>query len=215
MINPLDRLLEPPDRGRQIDLQWGYITSTAPLRLRNEHEAAPIPATPSKLVDVFVGDRVYYVHSGKRLVILGRAGGGSSGWQDWTPTLTATSTNPTMGNSERLGRYVVRGDGTVSFSAKITIGSTFSVGDGMYMLPLPVPANPDLEWHARLHVVGANLVSGIGESFGYGKIEDGATVTRMFVRSNTSTATNLLRVRDDLGWEAGNRLIIQGEYERA
>lgn len=215
MINPLDQLLEPPVQGRQIDLQWGYITSTAPLRLRNEHEAAPIPATPSKLVDVAVGDRVYYVHSGRKLVILGRAGGGSPGWQDWTPTLTALTTNPTMGNSERLGRYVVRGDGTVSFSAKITIGSTFSSGSGFYMLPLPVPANSDLEWHARLHVVGTSLVGGIGESFGYGKIEGGASVSRMFVRANTSTATNLLRVEAGLDWSAGNRIIIQGEYERA
>ena len=112
MINPLDQLLEPPDRGRQIDLQWGYITSTAPLRLRNEHEAAPIPATPSKLVDVAVGDRVYYVHSGRKLVILGRAGGGQASW-DWRfgHPASVTSGWKTIaywpGNGRHMSRFTV------------------------------------------------------------------------------------------------------------
>jgi hypothetical protein len=70
-----------------------------------------------------------------------RRGGGGSAWTDWTPTLTAVTTSPTMGTGAvRTGTYEqvgkrVTARGTVKFG---TSGS--AAGSGIYEVSLPVTA---------------------------------------------------------------------------
>lgn len=212
MINPLDALLDLPE-GRHADLRfsWASVTNVNPLRIRLDHETQPLVASPSSLTQVSVGDRVYTVTWGGRIVILGRKGGG--GWQSWTPTITGPGV--AMGNSTRVGRYVVREDGGVVFSGKITFGSTFNRGTGAHSLTLPVPANVDggLEWNVGAHASSSTVLGGNGEGIGYGKIENGTTVTRMYLRRNDTTRSSLLRVGDETLWATGDRLVITGTYE--
>jgi hypothetical protein len=63
-----------------------------------------------------------------------------NGWGNaisYTPALTASTTNPTLGNSTVTGNYV-RYDQLYIVHVTLTIGSTFSVGSGTYYLSLPV-----------------------------------------------------------------------------
>lgn len=68
----------------------------------------------------------------------------SPGWVDYsaTFTLTATSVNPTKGNSLYVARYHLPGNGDmVHVQVRIDIGSTFSAGSGVYRFLLPFVAD--------------------------------------------------------------------------
>ena len=73
------------------------------------------------------------------------AGGGAafSSWAAWTPTLTATTTNPTLGTGgSATGRYVQNPDKTVNASGIILFGSSgVAAGSGEYLIALPVARN--------------------------------------------------------------------------
>lgn len=64
-------------------------------------------------------------------------------WQDWTPTLTATTTNPTLSNNSTHvyeGRYCRIGN-TVFFRGQIRAGTAgVDAGSGTYCIALPVTA---------------------------------------------------------------------------
>lgn len=69
-----------------------------------------------------------------------RRGGGGSAWTTYTPTLTATSSNPGMGSSPtRQGRYWRVGR-TVTCEVILKFGSSPSAGSGFYEVSLPVTA---------------------------------------------------------------------------
>ena len=59
-------------------------------------------------------------------------------WQSYTPTLTASTTNPT--NWTQAGRYTRIGD-TVVASFKLTAGASMTAGTGVYYAALPVSAD--------------------------------------------------------------------------
>ncbi len=57
----------------------------------------------------------------------------------WTPTIVATTTNPTYGTGAvREGWYIQRGMSCVG-SAIISFGTSMSGGSGFWSFPLPVP----------------------------------------------------------------------------
>ena len=58
-------------------------------------------------------------------------------WKTYTPTLTGSTTNPTIGNSVFDAAYTQFGK-TVHVRIKLTLGSTFSAGSGAYSFSLPV-----------------------------------------------------------------------------
>lgn len=62
----------------------------------------------------------------------------------WTPALTSTGTQPTMGDSVVGGEYTVIGP-LVTGYFNITLGSTFAVGTGNYLVapPVTIKPNPD------------------------------------------------------------------------
>lgn len=57
-------------------------------------------------------------------------------WTAYTPTLTALTTNPTLGNSTLTGKWVQAGK-TLHARINLTIGSTFVAGSGAYFFSLP------------------------------------------------------------------------------
>ena len=58
-------------------------------------------------------------------------------WADYTPTWTASTTNPSIGNGSILGRWIQVGS-LVVYLGKILFGSTTSAGSGAYSVTLPV-----------------------------------------------------------------------------
>ncbi|MCI3155547.1 hypothetical protein ELQ39_28145 [Streptomyces sp. GB4-14] len=60
-------------------------------------------------------------------------------WTAYTPTWTASTTNPSLGNAVLTGRYMKYGR-TVLVSIKLTMGSTTTYGTGLWRFALPTPA---------------------------------------------------------------------------
>lgn len=86
-------------------------------------------------------------------------------WQDWIPTMTAASTNPTF--SEAVGRFVRNGD-TIRGWGRLTFATA---GAGVYFVSLPTGVTPPgvLLGPAVL----TNTVSGVATRYSMGMI--GAT----------------------------------------
>lgn len=63
---------------------------------------------------------------------------GTTSWTSYTPTWTASTTNPTPGNMVATGSYQQIGR-TVNFVFKIVLGTVFNQGLGSYSFSLPVP----------------------------------------------------------------------------
>lgn len=74
-------------------------------------------------------------------------GTGLLAWTSYTPTLTASTTNPTIGNSVWDAAYCKIGK-TVHVRIKLTLGSTFSAGSGAYIFSLPVTPKSSTEYAA-------------------------------------------------------------------
>lgn len=60
----------------------------------------------------------------------------SDPWTAYTPTWTASSVNPTLGNGTLVGSYVKAGRLVIG-DIRLTIGSTTTVGTGSYSFGLP------------------------------------------------------------------------------
>ncbi len=70
-------------------------------------------------------------------------------WTDYTPTWTATTTNPTIGNGTIVGRYS-RIQNLILVQFNITFGSTTAKGSGQYRISVPVTAAATLSPYAVL-----------------------------------------------------------------
>lgn len=96
----------------------------------------------------------------------------------FTPTLTASSVNPTMGTGSTVtGDVHYNGDFYLAFF-NVTFGTASSgAGTGTYQLDLPAELTIDAEWAANVAV-------------GQAEINDSGTAIPMEIR--TSTATRLI-----------------------
>ena len=91
--------------------------------------------------------------------------GGSFGtWTTWTPTLTASTTNPTLGTgSITAGRYVQNGK-VVTAVAYIQFGSSgAAAGTGSYRVSLPVNATA----YTRSYGMGSGAFIDVSAANGY------------------------------------------------
>lgn len=127
------------------------------------------------------------------------------GWTDYSASfaLTAVTTNPTKGNSTYSARYRRSSGGDIIFyEGKLTIGSTFSAGSGVYRFSVPVNASAT----AIANVVGQAYIFDSGtanrqgtikfEAAGYFNIylhDSSAAITH--TGSGTAWATN-----DTISW---------------
>ena len=131
----------------------------------------------------------------------------SSAWTDYssTFTLTASTSNPTKGNSTYDARYRQVGK-TVDVDIAITVGSTFSAGSGTYYFSLPV-AMRDLK-----HGTGSCYILDSGSQDKPGGIPFGDTVNRLAVIKNDGqpVAHNFPQV-----WATGDQIRLTFRYEVA
>jgi hypothetical protein len=129
-----------------------------------------ITAPEEGMVAVLTGDDLVTIRSGSAWVEYGRYGA----WQSYTPTWT----NLTVGNGTVVTKYVRVGS-MVTYTGKITIGSTTSIG-GFVSVALPVNAQDAfMNGSARYNddgtrnYVGAVSVSSVGTSLGFTHSESG------------------------------------------
>lgn len=136
------------------------------------------------------------------------------GWVDYSSsfTLTATTTNPTKGNSTYTAHYRrPSGSDLITVRVKLLIGSTFAAGSGTYLFLLPVAAS-------------TNSING---SAGAALVNDNGTAYVDFIATlQDSTHVWLTRASVDLGgpldntgpgtaWATNDGIRFQIDYEPA
>lgn len=133
------------------------------------------------------------------------------GWIDYSSSfvLSATTTNPTKGNSTYMAhyRYPAGGD-IVTVRIYILIGSTFAAGSGLYRFSLPVPASAN----SILGSVGMVFCSDTGTAgrMGVAKfVASNPTQLEIFPDNNGSPFSNTI----PQVWAAGDWISLQMDYE--
>lgn len=131
-------------------------------------------------------------------------------WTTYTPTWTAATTNPVLGNGTITGRYRKIGR-TVHMQIDLTMGSTTTYGTGAWSLTLPVAAGASTGSR-----IGVAQALGASRFPGQVVISAGATATSPFFPatsavSNLSSATSTVPIT----WATGNELRITATYEAA
>ncbi|MGV3564220.1 MAG: hypothetical protein ACO1ON_13160 [Nocardioides sp.] len=193
----------PPD-----PWQWATVTQASPLRVRLDGEPNPLPVTPESLVQgLVVGQRVWCQIRGRRVVVHGTPD--TPPWLDFTPALTAATTNPTgftaTGRWGRSGRLVV-------MLLNISAGGGFTPGSGVYNVSLPTPA--------RVLGVTSGAVRGYDASTGNAHLGlrcSVATATTLSMQYTTSFGGTLNNVfhGGPWTWAAGDILDGWFLYEAA
>jgi hypothetical protein len=125
-------------------------------------------------------------------------------WTAYTPTWTAATTNPTLGNGTLEGHYVKAGR-LVIYRIRLLFGSTTTVGSGAYNFTLPF--------------------SGTGhDPAGQGMARDDSAVSHMpvFSRLSGSAVIDLftgagavVTAAAPFTWATNDRISVTGIYEAA
>lgn len=113
-------------------------------------------------VNPAVGDviRIDQSSSGNWLAMGRIASQANTGWTAYTPTWTASTTNPVLGNGVLVGRYQRIGR-TVTVHINLTVGATTTVGSGDYSFALPVQAaNVGCSFIGNAHMLGGSRWGG-------------------------------------------------------
>ena len=154
-------------------------------------QAANIEALTSA-VEAYVGDAV-----------------GAGAWTAYTPTWTATTSAPAIGNGTRVGAYIRIGR-MITFRARIVMGSTTTFGSGQYSLGLPVApaAGPRLRLPALLYDVSAG---GDFDAVGLGL--GGSTVVLGCQSTTAGAKYRAVEPAVPFTFAAGDSIDLAGTYE--
>lgn len=150
-------------------------------------------------------------------------------WDAYTPTWTASSSNPSIGNGSIYGRFTLLANKRCAFRIGVAMGSTSSGGTGSWSWSLPYTAHATGEqWGVAKMYVSALSQSFLGECL----IGASATTCQVYTpRDDTHSAASATACRNaDASAAAGtgiptvagsypltngSNLYIQGEYEIA
>lgn len=126
-------------------------------------------------------------------------------WASYTPTWTAASVNPTLGNGSITGNYMSAGKLTF-YRIKVTFGSTTAAGTGAYSFGLPTAAI-----ELRMPCGAVTAFDNSGSTTDTGQVS--------VIGSNTVAAYNNAGSRFSptvpYTWANGDTIIIAGSYEAA
>lgn len=130
-------------------------------------------------------------------------------WTAYTPTWTASSTNPSLGNGTLTGAYIQIGK-TVHYRIRLRAGSTTTFGSGVYRFSLPVTT--------------VATFAGAGEIIGQASLLDNSASSR-YVRNAYTYDDTKVSLVDEGGTGVSNsvpftfatldNLSIVGTYEAA
>jgi hypothetical protein len=137
---------------------------------------------------------------------------GAGVWTAYTPQLTATTTNPSLGNGTATGRYAQIGK-LVYFWAQITFGSTTTRGSGSYQVSLPVPQyTPNYNQIVQADIATAN--SGT-EFVSRGRLTGNKVYPLQILSSTSSTDMTWVSSTNPATMPAGAFIRVSGFYEAA
>jgi hypothetical protein len=125
-------------------------------------------------------------------------------WSSYSPTWTASVTNPVLNNGTIDGRYKQVGK-TVHFYINILMGSTTTFGAGDWRVSLPITAQNAFNVIANAMYLDNTVQWYEGSAF---NSFTGSTTTLTMYYTNT-TVSNIA----PFTWASGDYLIITGTYE--
>ena len=133
--------------------------------------------------------------------------GVQAAWTAYTPTWTATTTNPTLNNGTLVGKWQRLGK-TYLYRINLTMGSTTAFGTGSYLFALPAAVHAD-------YTAGNHMGNGV-------LLDVGVNWNQAAAAWNSSTqifvlATSNLQVSNTVPftWGSGDKLSLAGEPEAA
>lgn len=166
--------LTAPDPG-SLGRRFGVVTAVGATTADVTIGGLTIPGI-RRLTAVYpaVGDVVVVDFNGSDPLVIGSLA--SEAWTAYTPTLTASTTNPSLGTGPtQLGRFTRIGR-TVIGTAKLKFGTSPSAGSGFYRVSLPFtpPSSVDPS-------------EPIGGGYVYDSSADALTTVQFFVQNATTT----------------------------
>lgn len=189
----LDRLL-PQDIDTDAQA-WATVTALGPLRIKLDGESTALPFTPDTLAGVLaVNDRVRVAFttnddpafSGRRALVLGKAGGDVQPWTTYTPTFGSSGTAPALGNGILEGHYL-RTPHLITAQVRFVAGSTTTFGTGELRFGMPLTNGSGFECFGSAIV----LDSGTTRYSGTSEVGNGNAFSQVVAgSSNFITATN-------------------------
>ncbi len=137
------------------------------------------------------------------------AGGGLGAWTAYTPTWTATSVNPAIGNGSISGRYKALDSKTYAIQIKLAIGSTTTPGTGTWEFSLPSVTSGSFA--QVLH----GLIADAGTRFyiATGVINNGSTKTNYILYQADSTGVGTVTHNTPITWASGDEIYLDGLIE--
>lgn len=131
-------------------------------------------------------------------------------WTAYTPTWTASTTNPAIGNGSISGRYRVAPSGNlVFFTFRIAAGATTTFGTGFWSVGLPTDPAPSATAQLEMCVGSLAIDTSLGNRY---------NLTGDVFASNlvfNTTASNLVTNTNPFAWATTDILKGQGWYEPA
>lgn len=135
-------------------------------------------------------------------------------WTAYTPTWTATSTNPVLSDGTITGKYRQIGK-TIEFYAQITMGGSTTFGSGAWIVGLPVAELTSVKWAfsgmardvSTSQNFPAKALSSVAAPAGTVQILCDSTTAGATLRSVSGTVP--------FTWAVSDTLYIAGTYEAA
>ncbi|MFJ2178881.1 hypothetical protein ACIOHE_39060 [Streptomyces sp. NPDC087851] len=132
-------------------------------------------------------------------------------WSSWTPTWTAATTNPAVGNGSMTGRHMKWGR-TCMVNLELTMGSTTTYGAGVWSFSLPFPAAASVG--SRVGI--AHALGGSNRVAGNLVVSPSATTFTCFFPASTSVSfLNNNGASNPFVWAASHQLRCSFTYETA
>jgi len=146
----------------------------------------------------------------------GAASGLGAGWTAYTPVLTATTADPTLGAGSVQSGWYKRIGKTVHFVAAVRFGTSgILVGTGSYFVSLPVAAHAANYTFGggNNHVVGSGMTVDDSTTVRYPLVVDFITALKVSLVSTSSNAA--VSHVAPFAWAVSDGIKISGTYEAA
>ena len=128
-------------------------------------------------------------------------------WTTYTPTWTATTSNPSIGDGTLAGRYKAIGK-TVAFNIRVMMGTTTTYGSGNWQFGLPINSQSG----TNVVVPTTYLNDGVGWYYGIannGYLGGTSNITPLY----GSTTVTPITPTDPFTWGSNDTIAINGTYE--
>lgn len=136
-------------------------------------------------------------------------------WTAYTPTWTAVTTNPAIGDGTITGAYQQIGK-TVHFRVNLSLGSTSTVGSGNWHFGLPVAAAAGLVVNHGINVAGyAEDAAVQGYMIGAARMQSASAIELIFAGGTPAGAAAIVGSGSPFAWASGDFLRFSGSYEAA